>query len=103
MPQVNNLKTEDLTPEQLARFFQVLDDDQNVQATNMIRIALFTGMRRGEIFNLKWNDIDFRRKIITLRNPKGSHDKTIPLNEMAENVLTTHPDSGSDFVFFWSL
>ncbi len=99
MPQVNNLKTEDLTPEQLARLFQVLDDDQNVQATNMIRIALFTGMRRGEIFNLKWNDIDFRRKIITLRDPKGSHDKTIPLNEMAENVLTTHPDSGSDFVF----
>jgi integrase len=99
MPQVNNLKTEDLTPEQLDRLFQVLDDYPDIQATNMIRIALFTGMRRGEIFSLKWSDINFRRKIIKLREPKGGQDKTIPLNEMAEQVFATHPDNESDFVF----
>jgi len=28
-------------------------------------------MRRGEILNLKWLDVDFRRKIITILKTKG--------------------------------
>jgi len=28
-------------------------------------------MRRGEILNLKWSDVDFRRKIITILKTKG--------------------------------
>ena len=33
---------------------------------NIVIIALNTGMRRGEILNLKWRDIDFKRGIISL-------------------------------------
>ena len=48
MPKVNNLKTEDLTPEQLATLLEAIDQDHNIQAANLMRMALFTGMRRGE-------------------------------------------------------
>jgi len=99
MPKVNNIKTEDLTPEELNRLFNVLDEEQNIQASNLVRLALFTGMRRGELFSLKWSDVNFRRKTITIRDPKGGLDGTIPLNKMAEIVLKEHPDTGSEFVF----
>ena len=94
---INNIKTEDLTPEELSRLIKVLDDEQDIQASNMARIALYTGMRRGELFSLKWSDVNFRRKTITIRDPKGGLDVTIPLNKMAEKVLKEHPDTGSEF------
>ena len=99
MPQVNNIQTEDLTSEQIDKLLHVLNEESDIQAANLVRFALFTGMRRGEIFNLKWSDINFHKKIIRIRNPKGGEDVTIPLNESTEKVLTTHPNIGSDYVF----
>ena len=99
MPQVNNIQTEDLTSEQIDKLLHVLNEESDIQDANLVRFALFTGMRRGEIFNLKWSDINFRKKIIKIRDPKGGQDVTIPLNESTEKVLTMHPKIGSDYVF----
>jgi integrase len=99
MPKVNNLKTEDLTPTQLSNLLEVLDQDPNVQVANLMRLALFTGMRRGELFKLKWNDIDFERGFIFVRDPKGGPDQKIPLNEAARQLLETHPKKESPYVF----
>jgi integrase len=99
MPKVNNIQIEYLTHEQLVRLLQVLAEEPNIQAANIVRFTLFTGMRRGEIFNLMWKDINFRAKLISILDPKGGLNVTIPLNEMAEKVLTTHPKTESDYVF----
>ena len=99
MPKVNNVQIEYLTQEQLVRLLQVLAEEPNIQAANIVRFTLFTGMRRGEIFNLMWKDINFRAKLISILDPKGGLNVTIPLNEMAEKVLTTHPKTESDYVF----
>ena len=64
-----------------------------------MRMALLTGMRRGEMFKLKWEDVDFDRGFIHLRDPKGGKDQTIPLNQAAREVLEHHPKSDSPFVF----
>jgi integrase len=47
MPKVNNQKTEDLNPEQLSALLEAIEQDPNIQAANFMKIALFTGMRRG--------------------------------------------------------
>ena len=52
MPKVNNLMTEDLTPDEYIRLTKLLDEEENIQALNLLRLALFTSMRRGELFNL---------------------------------------------------
>ena len=52
MPKVNNLMIEDLTPDEYIRLTKLLDEEENIQASNLLRLALFTGMRRGELFNL---------------------------------------------------
>ncbi|MBM4302226.1 MAG: site-specific integrase [Deltaproteobacteria bacterium] len=99
IPKVNNLKTEDLNPEQLARLLGAIEQDANVQAANFMKLALFTGMRRGELFHLQWQDLDFERGFIHIRDPKGGHDQKIPLNEPARALIVSHPRTDSPFVF----
>lgn len=91
MPELNNEKTEDLSPEQLRRLLDVLEEWDNVQVANMMKMVLFTGMRRGELFRLKWDDIDFARGHIWIRDPKGGKDQSIPLNDEARALLESHP------------
>ncbi len=88
---VHNLKTEDLSPEQLAALMEAINQDHDTQAANLVRLVLCTGMRRGELFKLKWDDIDFDRGYIAIRAPKGGRDQIIPLNQAAREVLENHP------------
>ncbi len=99
LPKVNNIKTEDLTQEQLAALINAINADTNIQAANIMRMVLFTGMRSGELFNLKWDDIDFDRGFILIKDPKGGVDQIIPLNEAAKDVLLNHLHSDSHYVF----
>jgi integrase len=111
MPTVNNLRTENLSPEQMARLLGILRDGTvtdkdgkktllDPDAREMMLLALFTGMRRGEILRLAWDDIDFERGFITLREPKGGLDQVIPLPDDARELLENRPRrDGSAFVF----
>ena len=99
MPKVNNQKTEDLTSEQLSNLLKAIEEDPHPQAGTMMKMALFTGMRRGEMFKLKWKDIDFERGFIHLRDPKGGPDQNIPLNDEAKRILETHIRTDSEQVF----
>jgi len=98
-PCVNNQKTEDLTTKQLHKLLEVLEREHNIQIRNLMKIALYTGMRRGELFKLKWDDIDFERGFIHIRAPKGGVDQKIPLNDTARDILFKHPREESPFVF----
>jgi len=111
MPKVNNLKTEDLSGEQLEKLLRILrsgiitekDGSQtilDIDARDAMLLALSSGMRRGEIFRLQWDDLDFRRGFINIRDPKGGTDQTIPMSDAARQVLKSRlQDKGSPFVF----
>jgi integrase len=99
MPKVNNIKTEDLTPERLSRLLEAIEKDANTQAAHIMKMALFTGMRRGEMFKLKWDDIDYQRGFIKLVDPKGGSDQKIPLNDPARDLLLSHSRGGGEHVF----
>jgi len=99
-PQVNNETTEDLTPEQLQNLLNAIEQDKNIDAKNLIKLVLFTGMRRGEMFKLKWEHIDFHRGFISIIDPKGGPDQKIPLSDSARKVLKGHArQGGSPYVF----
>jgi len=55
----------------------------------MILLAMNTGLRRNELFQLKWKDIDFQRKTITVQaeNAKSSKIRHIPLCKIAYDTL----------------
>lgn len=98
-PQVNNLQTEDLNPDQLNRLLEAIEKDDHLQAGPLMKLALYSGMRRGELLKLKWEHIDFERGFINIVDPKGGPDQRIPLNYAVRSLLNSHHRSKSAFVF----
>jgi len=49
--------------------------------------ALNTGMRYGEIINLKWKDIDFESSYIHITKSKTGKDRKIPVNDILYRTL----------------
>lgn len=93
--------TEDMSGEQMARYIQTCREWPDPQEGNFQLLALHTGMRRGEVRNLKWSDVDLDRGFILLRDPKGGEDARIPMSDAAAELLQAHPtkDKGSVYVF----
>lgn len=56
----------------------------------IILLALNTGMRRGEIFDLRWTDVNLRRKLITIRGEisKSGSTRHIPMSNEAHACLS---------------
>ena len=68
----------------------------------IVVLALSTGMRRGEILNLRWKDVDFERGRILLEETKNNERRGIPLVGYAYNTLKEYSkvrSIGSDLVF----
>ena len=87
MPTVDSEKTEYLTGEQVKRLLAVLEEWPNKDVVRMIKLAMFTGMRKGEIFKLRISDIDFNKNIIAIRDPKGGRSESIPMNSVTREIL----------------
>ena len=101
MPTVDNKVTENLTPEQARKLLQALDEEPDQTLASLVRLALFTGMRRGALLNLQWQDVDFERGFITLRGEvaKKGKTETIPMNEQARAILSSVLQTRSPYVF----
>ena len=77
-----------LDPQERKRFMTALGNrPRYVQV--MVELALLTGMRRGEILKLTWDNVDLRRKQITVRaaTAKGAKTRIIPLPARAVEIL----------------
>jgi len=62
------------------------------QLTPMVQLAINTGLRRGELWNLEWGDVDFRRNSLTVhgKGAKSGQTRHIPLNADALGTLKIH-------------
>src|SRR5579884_1556647 len=83
---------------------------EDIQDAELIRVAAYAGLRRGELVALRWRDVDFSgRKIIVrrslsgdteLRSTKSRRAREVPLPDQAAAALDrlTHRDefTGSD-------
>jgi len=55
--------------------------------------ALNTGMRQGEILQLKWQDIDMVNREINVRTSKNHESRTIPVNSVLYSTLLQLPQN----------
>lgn len=101
LPKVDNVKTEVLTPAQLAALLRALNEEDDPLLTGLVRLAMCTGMRRGSLLGLQWKDIDFERGFITLEGAHAKKKQTsvIPMNAQARHILENVPHTSSPFVF----
>lgn len=67
----------------------------------VVMVALYTGLRQGDATNLKWTDVDFDRREISLtpsKTAKHGIRVRIPLHESLEKWLAARRDNGSEYV-----
>ena len=98
IPKLDNKVTEFLTGEEAERLQSVLDSWPCRATASFVRFAMLTGFRRGELFKLAWDDVDFERGMVTLQKPKGGVTQTVPVSSAALSVLRDLPVT-SRFVF----
>ena len=87
---------------------RLLLDNSPENLRNIFYVFLNTGMRKAELENLEWSDIDFKRRRIRIHRKEFWHPKTgerdIPINQGTHNLLKrlkAQNDKGlnSNFVF----
>lgn len=65
-PKVETCEVEVYTEEEVRVILSALDAEPiNIRA--LVELAIFTGMRRGEIVGLKWADIDFENQSLSIK------------------------------------
>lgn len=65
-PRVEHKEARYLDEGQAARLMEALES-ADIQNRTMIKLLLYTGMRRGELCGLTWEDIDFEKSVIHIR------------------------------------
>jgi integrase len=80
-----------LTADELPRLAQAIDAEANVYARAAIWLYLLTGVRKSELLNLKWADIDWDRGELHLGDTKAGRPHFVPLSRAALAVLQTIP------------
>jgi integrase len=67
---------------------------------NLIKGAIFTGLRKGDLLNLKWSDANLERGFLNYREQKKKDKLGFKyLNEDMINLLMEIPKGKSDFIF----
>ncbi|PMP95234.1 MAG: hypothetical protein C0169_05570, partial [Thermodesulfobacterium geofontis] len=87
--EVKNERVRYLSKEEEERLLQVLDSGKNKILKNVVLLSLHTGMRLGEVLNLKWENVDFKNKVLVLFPDQTKNKKrhVIPLNKIAYKAL----------------
>jgi len=85
-----------------------LDEPLGLRDRAIFEVFYSTGIRRGELSNLKLYDVDVARGVLLIREGKGAKDRTVPIGERAlawldkyqrevRPLLVVMPDEG--FIF----
>jgi integrase len=67
---------------------------------NIIKLFMLTGMRRGELFPIRWENVDLQNKMITIPFSKSGKNRIVYLNDEASEIVDTLPSKGQSSWLF---
>jgi integrase len=87
-PRVPKKEIHPLSPEQARTFLEAARNDR---LAALYLLAIHTGMRQGELLNLKWDDVDLDAGVLRVRGTKTARSRrTVTLSETALEALRSH-------------
>ncbi len=86
-PRDQDKEIEVLTPEEIRRLLEAQEDPLRT----LLLTAVLTGMRQGELFGLKWEDIDFERHQIHVRRALWHGQLVTPKSRRSRRAIDMPP------------
>lgn len=98
-PKIENARERRLTPAEWTYLLAALDepgdavktkdkDRRNEQTPKIVRWAVETAMRQGEILALDWKNVDLKKRTAHLPDTKNGTTRTVPLSTAAAALLS---------------
>ncbi len=97
VPSVQVKKNDSLRRAQIKPWFEAVQKIGNPVISAYLQGLLLTGARRNELAALRWDDVDFQWKSLTIRD-KVEGERTIPLTPYLEHLISCLPRR-NEFVF----
>jgi len=84
-PKVKKTKIDVMNDQEIKIFYDTVMNMENIETKTALLLALLTGLRRGEIAGLRWDDINFDEKTITVNR---SIRRSIELGQFIKDPKT---------------
>src|SRR5215813_7014428 len=100
---INDQRTRFLTEAEIQKLLLACEKEiTSPWLLSLVTLALNTGMRQGELLNLKWEGVNFERGVISVLQPKTMRWKTIAMNEAAREALNwLNEHRYGDYLLMW--
>ena len=82
-----------LEPEEQARLLAACEKSNTKHLLALVTVAMETGLRKGELLNLTWSQVDMSRGMIRLEMTKSGKRREVPMRQVVYNVLSQLPGS----------
>ena len=94
---------------ELSRLKTLSDDDiqklinsaTNKLTKDIITFLIYSGCRKGEALNLKWDDVDLKNGIIAIKGTKTKYDRYIPISKPLKALLS-HIERNQDCLYVFN-
>lgn len=80
----------------------LLNTPKNPKHKLILSLLYYSGIRLNELINLQWQDLDYQRKMINIRQGKGNKDRVVFLHDNIINQLNTIGIGHTGYVFMSS-
>ena len=71
----------------------------NKLTRDLITFLIYTGCRKGEALNLKWDDVDLNNDLIAIKGTKTKYDRYMPISKPLKELLTAIEKKDGLYVF----
>jgi len=90
-------------PEKDVRLVWIALDEQEVCIASVIKLALLTGQRPGEIIRLKWENFDLKDETLLIPSSvsKNKINHVVPLDELSMKVVKSLNDENGNFEYMF--
>ncbi len=79
-----------LNRSEVSRLLAVWEEDARplgVRNYALLRLMIYTGLRRAEVVALRWDDIDFEDQLVTVRQGKGGKERIAAIADITDETI----------------
>ena len=67
---------------------KLINGATNKLTRDLITFLIYSGCRKGEALNLKWDDVDLKTGVIAIKGTKTKYDRYIPISKPLKQLLS---------------